>query len=148
MWADWWSHSEMMTAFALAHSSRKAHIHNAFLNLTRPYTHTHLNTNRTVQILHKGPPWNVTNPQSGQQGYFGFQTITGKAMNSYPCKYTVVVQTAPSFECPGCQNLCLVGDVIPMWSPNQNRKGKQWRLAKKKKLWKLAVHDWRNPYQS
>lgn len=148
MWADWWSHSEMMTAFALAHSSRKAHIHNAFLNLTRPYTHTHLNTNRTVQILHKGPPWNVTNPQSGQQGYSGFQTITGKAMNSYPCKYTVVVQTAPSFECPGCQNLCLVGDVIPMWSPNQNRKGKQWRLAKKKKLWKLAVHDWRNPYQS
>lgn len=46
-------------------------IHNTFPNLTRPFewwlyththTYTHLSTNRTVQIIHKGPPWNVTKP--------------------------------------------------------------------------------------
>lgn len=43
-------------------------------------------------------------------------------MNSSPCKYTVVVQTPPFFECPGCQNLCLVGDVILCGVPIKTEK--------------------------
>lgn len=69
------------------------------------HTYTHIHTPKHKQncanyTQRPSLKCNLTQ-RSGQQGYSGFQTITGKEMNSSPCKYTVAVQTPPSFECPG-----------------------------------------------
>ncbi len=62
-------------------------------------------------------------------------------MNSSPCKYTVVVQTPPFFKCPGCQNLCLVGDVILCRVPIKTEK------VNSEVGLKVGARDESSPYQ-